>query len=279
MVDYGSGSEQGAVFHEDESEKAALLQHQADVERHRQEHVIAGTSTEGDSHQHDEEGNEVSDKDRSYDPAVIYEDASCLRRSWIRIFALIATMLLEFIPAFVIANGAGQLEGVMNPAEKDVFIGFASVVSAVAGNVGLQASSATTRAISRLFVGRYNWGTYMLKELRVGLLLSAVLCPLLFAGCMIAMYVAADGSINPEAGMVLALAQFASIASAQVTGVGGPILFKIYLKRDPAGWAGPLETAFQDLIGTLFNFVLGKYVFIFFWSLFHWNWEFVGPYV
>mmetsp|Transcript_16586 Transcript_16586/g.24196 ORF Transcript_16586/g.24196 Transcript_16586/m.24196 type:complete len:262 (+) Transcript_16586:43-828(+) len=216
------------------------------------------------------------EEDRLFDPAKDYEDASSIMRAWIRIGALITTMILECLPAFVISEGHKHLANIMTAEEIGIFVGFATVVSAVAGNVGLQACSGTTRAISHHYVERSNWRSYMLKEMRVSLIISLVLCSLLFGAVMIGMKIKA-GNFNPEAAMVLAFSQFATIISAQFTGIGGPVLFKIYLKKDPAGWAGPFETSFQDLVGTFFNFVLGNYLFEFFWALFHWNETFVGP--
>jgi len=49
-------------------------------------------------------------------------------------------------------------------------------------------------------------------------------------------------------GVVLFLAQFLSVLSAAVTGALAPVMAK-WSGFDPAAFAGPMETAMQDIVG------------------------------
>merc|ERR1712048_103946 len=60
-------------------------------------------------------------------------------------------------------------------------------------------------------------------------------------------------------GSAIWLGMFFSVLSAGISGSAAPLLFK-RLKCDPSALAGPLETAFQDIIGGSVLLALSAYI-------------------
>eukprot|EP00997_Jenningsia_sp_PLL12_P009213 NODE_6133_length_529_cov_25.375000_g5373_i0.p2 GENE.NODE_6133_length_529_cov_25.375000_g5373_i0~~NODE_6133_length_529_cov_25.375000_g5373_i0.p2 ORF type:complete len:95 (-),score=12.65 NODE_6133_length_529_cov_25.375000_g5373_i0:216-500(-) len=48
--------------------------------------------------------------------------------------------------------------------------------------------------------------------------------------------------------------QVIAMTIAGITGTAAPMIFGLMLNRDPGVWAGPLETAMQDLFSSVFLF-------------------------
>lgn len=168
-----------------------------------------------------------------------------------RLPALLITFIIELLPAFVFSSGEDQLIARLDKDKAKVFIGFIAIVSAISGNVGLQSSSINTRAISHRLVNTSNWKKSYCKEISVAFLLG-------FALLMISGGVACFWAKSVRVGICIGIAQMISIVFAGISGTASPLIFHMLLGRDPGMWAGPLETAVQDIVGavSLFYFSL-----------------------
>lgn len=177
-------------------------------------------------------------------------------RSCKRVPALLLTLGVELVVAFVIAEYA----------QSDVFrrypllISFQPVVSALSGNIGLQASSVNTREVA---VGMHD-----AKEGQKRQSICTSIWPELLSSSVLSMKIGAmlglisffwymprgaDASDHTMHGAVIfgtaiAVGQCVSGLCAAITGSLAPIFFS-RLGFDPTVMAGPMETAVQDVIG------------------------------
>ncbi|HZP81666.1 MAG TPA: magnesium transporter [Chthonomonadaceae bacterium] len=153
-----------------------------------------------------------------------------LRLPW-----LMGTMLIELGAGAVISHFDGVLKQVI------LLASFMPVISAVSGNVGLQAAAIVVRGLDTGHVSLANWGRAVGKELLTSLLMALV--------CGLALgIVGASWSRHLPFGLVIGGAMTASMLTAGFMGTVIPMLSK-RLGFDPATTAGPFETAFQDVIG------------------------------
>lgn len=147
---------------------------------------------------------------------------------------LLGTMAIELGAAVVISQFDAVLKKVI------LLAAFMPVISAVAGNVGLQAAAITVRAIDQGRSIRHG-GAALLKEVATTLIM-AIVCGLVLGA------IGAGWAHHLVFGAVIGLALTCSMITAGFMGT----LFPIVSKRvgfDPATTAGPFETAFQDIIG------------------------------
>jgi magnesium transporter len=153
-----------------------------------------------------------------------------LRLPW-----LMGTMGIELCAALVIAHYDPLLKQV------SLLTSFMPVISAISGNVGLQAAAIVVRGLDTGHVRLSAWGASIARELQTCLVLALV-CGLVLGA------VGAGWSRHATFGMVIGVAMTCSILTAGLMGTLIPMLSK-RLGFDPAATAGPFETAFQDVIG------------------------------
>jgi magnesium transporter len=118
---------------------------------------------------------------------------------------------------------------------------FMPVISAISGNVGLQAAAIVVRGLDTGFVRMENWWTSLRRELTAAAMM-AVGCGLVLGG------IGAVWSGKLEFGIVVGGALMCSMLTAGCMGTIVPMISKT-LGFDPAATAGPFETAFQDVVG------------------------------
>ncbi len=106
--------------------------------------------------------------------AILYERASTCARVRGRIAALLVTFAIELIPAFAISEGGEALTSVIGSDAFELFAGFLPLTSAIAGNVGLQCSVVTCRALERGFIRQADQAQVLWRELRCCLGLGAI---------------------------------------------------------------------------------------------------------
>jgi magnesium transporter len=162
-------------------------------------------------------------------------DASPLQEARLRVPWLLGTMVLELGAGVVIARFNHVLEKII------LLASFMPVISAVAGNVGLQAAAITVRGLDTGQVSFKRSGKALLKETAVTLLMGAV-CALVLGT------IGVIWSKHLMFGIVIAIALGCSMLTACLMGTIIPMVSK-KLGFDPATTAGPFETAFQDIIG------------------------------
>lgn len=102
-----------------------------------------------------------------------YKACSVLARAFPeRMFALMVTLIFEMPTLFLISGGSDQLCGLIGRTKYTTLIALLPIVSAVSGNVGLQASTLTTRAISHGQVKVQNYTSWLGSEIGAALYLG-----------------------------------------------------------------------------------------------------------
>jgi magnesium transporter len=153
-----------------------------------------------------------------------------LRLPW-----LVGTMVIELFAGVIIAR--------FNTVLRDVILlaSFMPVISAVSGNVGLQAAAIVVRGLDTGHISVEAWAHALRRELVTALVIagamSAVVTP-----------VATAWSHRVFFGVVVGAAMLCAVLTAGLLGTVIPIVSK-RLGFDPATTAGPFETALQDVIG------------------------------
>jgi magnesium transporter len=153
-----------------------------------------------------------------------------LRLPW-----LMGTMVIELGAGLVIAHFESVLKQVI------LLASFMPVISAISGNVGLQAAAIIVRGLDTGHVSLTSWWRPLKKELVTSVIMSVV-CGLVL-GCIGAVW-----SRHLPFGVVIGAAMSCSMLTAGFMGTVIPMLSKRF-GFDPATTAGPFETAFQDVIG------------------------------
>ena len=167
-----------------------------------------------------------------------------------RMFALTVTLLLEIPVLLMISGGSDALCELVGRRRYQLLVSFIPLTSAISGNVGLQASTLTTRAISHEHVTEDNFFVWLMKELGASCYLGVGMGSLLGLIAFIA------SEMDVAFGLTILIAQFVSILTAGCTGTLAPLLFSFIFKRDSGKWGGPLETAIQDIVGSFAMVVL-----------------------
>mmetsp|Transcript_33422 Transcript_33422/g.37300 ORF Transcript_33422/g.37300 Transcript_33422/m.37300 type:complete len:911 (-) Transcript_33422:22-2754(-) len=183
--------------------------------------------------------------------ADVYLQSSVLKRAFPeRTFALIVTLIFELPTLFFISGGSDQLCSLIGRVKFTSLISLLPITSAISGNVGLQASTLTTRAISHGQVRKENYTSWLCKEIGTALYIGVVMG--VVAGTM-AFFM---GGLNIAFGFTIFVAQFIGIITAGCTGTLAPLLFTFIFERDSGKWGGPLETAVQDVVGSFAMIVI-----------------------
>merc|ERR1712032_1536183 len=173
-----------------------------------------------------------------------------------RLPALLLTMSLELMGGVVI----DQLHKVIKAYT--LIVSFMPAISALSGNLGLQASANTIRGLGTGHIPETAYASNVLKEVKSGLvaatLAAAVMAAVGASWCFLDPDSEQINKSDPEHpfvfGFVLFLGTWLSMMISTVNGAGTPVLAQL-ARIDPAKIAGPLETAFQDVVGQ--SFLLG----------------------
>ena len=144
-------------------------------------------------------------------------------------------MVIELLAGLVISRFDHVLTEVI------LLASFMPVISAISGNVGLQAAAIVVRGLDTGHVQADKWKRQLLKELETSFLM-AIACGLVLGA------VGALWSRHIPFGLVIGGALTCSMLTAGFMGTVIPITSK-RLGFDPAATAGPFETAFQDVVG------------------------------
>lgn len=181
-----------------------------------------------------------------------------------RYLALLVTLAVEVPVSLLIGAGSSSLVQSIGLDRYTLLMAFLPLTSAISGNVGLQASTLTTRAIASKHCTTTTLWQWFRTEV-VAALILAVGCS--FAVFLLAfIWTCADTSKDTDLGFALTvgLSQFFSISVAGVTGTLAPVFFSFVCRRDAGKWAGPLETAVQDIAGSFAVVYVAQWILIFF---------------
>lgn len=162
------------------------------------------------------------------------EKLTPLQEAKMRVPWLLGTMVIELGAGLVISHYDQVLEKVI------LLASFMPVISAISGNVGLQAAAITVRAVDTQSQNKGLWHSIR-KEASTSLIMAAV------CGIVLGL-VGVIWSQHLPFGIVIGGALTCSMLTAGIMGAVIPIISK-RLGFDPATTAGPFETAFQDVVG------------------------------
>lgn len=170
-----------------------------------------------------------------------------------RFFALTVTLILEIPVLLMVSGGSEQLCNLIGRSRYHLLIGFLPLTSAISGNVGLQCSTLTTRAISHCHVTSTQYLKWFINEVTassyLGLGMGIVMGTMAFIA-----------STDFAFAITIMTAQLISIVTAGITGTFAPLLFSFIFKRDSGKWGGPLETAIQDIVGSFAMVVVSYHI-------------------
>jgi len=153
-----------------------------------------------------------------------------LRLPW-----LLATMVIELMAGVVISHFDYVLIQVV------LLASFMPVISAISGNVGLQAAAVIVRGLDTGHVTSRGWGRALSRETTSSFIMAMV-CGLILGT------IGALWAHRLVFGVVIGIGMTCSMMTASVMGTLIPMLSKRF-GFDPATTAGPFETSFQDLVG------------------------------
>lgn len=174
-----------------------------------------------------------------------------------RMMALLVTLLFEIPVLMMISGRSGALCQLIGRTRYQLMMGFIPLNSAISGNVGLQASTLTTRAISHRHVTSKSYGDWYWKEVGAAAYLG------LGMGLLLGTIAFFCSGKDLAFGLTICLAQFISIVTAGITGTFAPLLFSFLFNRDSGKWGGPLETAIQDIVGSFAMVVISYHLLLF----------------
>ena len=175
------------------------------------------------------------------------EHDSVLKRVGERFSWVLTTVVLGLVVALVISKVF-----VTTFEKMALLAAFLPVIIATAGAVGLQSSTLVVRAIALGTLSFQRVLSVIAYEAATGLVLG-VSCGLITA---VASYLINMGTPDIlKLSLAVLIGMVISVTTAACVGTVQPIIF-YRLKRDPAVAAGPLVTAFNDLLGTTLYLVV-----------------------
>jgi len=163
------------------------------------------------------------------------EKLNSFQEAKLRVPWLLGTIAIELVAGAIISKFDDVLQKVI------LLASFMPVISAVSGNVGLQAAAITVRAVDTKNPGSHSLWKAVRKESFTSILM-AICCGLVLGT------VGAIWAKHIPFGIVIGVALLCSMLTAGLMGTIIPIFSK-KLGFDPATTAGPFETAFQDIVG------------------------------
>ena len=168
------------------------------------------------------------------------------------------TLLLEIPVLLVITGGGDELCQLVGRRKYNLLIGILPLTSAISGNVGLQASTLTTRAISHYHVTHQSYLPWLAKEVGAAVYLGFGM------GLVLGTMAFVSSGYDIPLAATVAIAQFISVVTAGITGTFAPLLFSFVFHRDSGKWGGPMETAIQDIVGSFAMMVVSYKILLLF---------------
>jgi Mg/Co/Ni transporter MgtE len=173
-------------------------------------------------------------------------------------FALTVTLIFEIPVLLMISGGSDSLCSLVGRRRYQLLVSFLPLTSAISGNVGLQSSTLTTRAISHDHIQSQSFMTWFAAELGVAAYLGTSM------GILLGLIAFVASGMDYAFGITIFIAQFISMLTAGCTGTLAPLIFTFIFKQDSGKWGGPLETAIQDIVGSFAMIVISYHVLLFF---------------
>lgn len=158
----------------------------------------------------------------------------------------------------MISGGSDRLCALLGRHHQQLLIAFTPLIAAVSGNISSQARSLTVKAIDHGHISSSAFSSWVFEECKVsaclGLGLGATIGTMAFS-------VASGKAANRLVfGLVVAIAQLISAASAGLTGTVVPLVIVFLLKGNANGVAGFAEMAVQDIISAFSTATFSYYL-------------------
>lgn len=162
---------------------------------------------------------------------------------------------VKFLPALLITFGIELANSAVLGKNQDILqihftlVLFIPVISAIAGNIGLQTSSSVTAYINLRLVAQEPVNTaYLLRKYTSHCIIQVLLLASLM-GVLSTFWYRSDCMYSY--GVIVFCGSALNMTVAAVAGVFTPIILN-KAGYDPSSGAGPFETALQDVIGAIF---------------------------
>lgn len=162
---------------------------------------------------------------------------------------------VKFLPALLITFGIELANSAVLGNNQDTLtkhftlVIFIPVISAIAGNIGLQTSSSVTAYINlRVVANEPVRTTFLLRKYTSHCICQVILLAILM-GILSTFWYKSDCQYSY--GLIVFCGSALNMTVASIAGVLTPILLN-KAGYDPSSGAGPFETALQDVIGSVF---------------------------
>ncbi|MDR3624462.1 MAG: magnesium transporter [Chlamydiales bacterium] len=133
---------------------------------------------------------------------------------------------------------------------------FVPLITGISGNVGIQCSTVLVRSMAIGVLSSGNKGSAVSKEMVIGLSIGVVFG--IFCGFAVYLLHISGmhqyGTSSLESGLMVGVGVFGACLTSTLLGVSSPLFFA-RLGVDPAVAAGPIVTAFNDIISMIMYFV------------------------
>jgi magnesium transporter len=144
----------------------------------------------------------------------------------------------------VISGGSDHLHYLLGQSKYQLMMGLIPLSTAISGNVALQSSSLTIRAMNHGLIGRETYATWIFNEVGAAMYLGFAM------GAFVSVIALLLSRFHFIFASVVLASQFLSIATASLTGTLTPLLCEYFFEHNGKKWGGAIETAIQDLIGS-----------------------------
>ncbi len=167
-------------------------------------------------------------------------EAPAFRVAWHRTPWLLLSMLGGIMAGYIMSVYESTLESIL------VLAFFIPVIMDMGGNVSTQSSTIFVRGIATGEIeGKEIW-RYLLREVKVGLLMGVLFGTLVAVSALL-------WRGNPALGLVVGISMTATVSLATIIGTLVPLFFH-QVRIDPAITSGPLVTTIKDITGLLIYF-------------------------
>jgi Mg/Co/Ni transporter MgtE len=169
--------------------------------------------------------------------------------------ALFITFCIELGNSFVLGHNQDML------ANHFTLVLFIPVISAIAGNIGLQTSSSVTSFLNLRIVDKKPYSVWGLMAKYIAHCAIQMIVLAAMMGGLADIWKPHDLCRHSH-GIIVLVGAMVNMMIASIAGVGTPIVLNAF-GYDPSSGAGPFETALQDVVGAVFFVYFAKWVLSF----------------
>lgn len=166
--------------------------------------------------------------------------------------ALFITFAIELGNSFVLGHNQDIL------SKHFTLVLFIPVISAIAGNIGLQTSSSVTSFLNLRMIDKKPYSVMSLTWKYVAHCFFQMIVLSVIMGALADVWKKEDICRHSH-GIIILFGSMVNMLIASIAGVGTPIILN-HFGYDPSSGAGPFETALQDVVGAIFFVYFAKWI-------------------